>query len=61
MTWLSSLRITVGRFTTAEEVDYIAGTIEREVARLREMSPPAFNPTCQPSKATNSTFGPGAA
>jgi len=35
----SSLRITVGRFTTAEEVDYIAGTIEREVARLREMSP----------------------
>ncbi|MBL8973119.1 MAG: IscS subfamily cysteine desulfurase, partial [Myxococcales bacterium] len=35
----SSLRITVGRFTTADEIDYIAGTIEREVARLREMSP----------------------
>lgn len=35
----SSLRITVGRFTTRDEIDYIAGTIEREVARLREMSP----------------------
>jgi cysteine desulfurase len=35
----SSLRITVGRFTTRDEIDYISGTIEREVARLREMSP----------------------
>jgi hypothetical protein len=35
----SSLRITVGRFTTLEEVDHIADLIEREVARLREMSP----------------------
>jgi cysteine desulfurase len=35
----SSLRITVGRFTTRDEINYIAGTIEREVARLREMSP----------------------
>jgi len=35
----SSLRISIGRFTTREEVDHIAGLIEREVARLREMSP----------------------
>jgi len=35
----SSLRISIGRFTTREELDYIAMLIEREVARLREMSP----------------------
>lgn len=35
----SSLRITIGRFTTLEEVDFIAELIKREVARLREMSP----------------------
>ena len=35
----SSLRISVGRFTTLEEVDHIAALIAREVARLREMSP----------------------
>jgi len=35
----SSLRITIGRFTTLEEVDFIADLIKREVARLREMSP----------------------
>jgi cysteine desulfurase len=35
----SSLRISVGRFTTLEEVDQIADLIAREVARLREMSP----------------------
>lgn len=35
----SSLRISVGRFTTREEVDHIADLIAREVARLREMSP----------------------
>ncbi len=35
----SSLRITIGRFTTLDEVDYIADAVQREVARLREMSP----------------------
>ena len=35
----SSLRISVGRFTTREELDHIADLIAREVARLREMSP----------------------
>lgn len=35
----SSLRITVGRFTTREELDTVADLVAREVARLREMSP----------------------
>jgi len=35
----SSLRITIGRFTTREELDYLADLLERHVARLREMSP----------------------
>jgi cysteine desulfurase len=35
----SSLRITIGRFTTKEEVDYVADRIKDVVSRLREMSP----------------------
>jgi cysteine desulfurase len=35
----SSLRLSIGRFTTLEELDHIADLIAREVARLREMSP----------------------
>jgi cysteine desulfurase len=35
----SSIRFTVGRFTTAEEIDFTAGLLARQVARLREMSP----------------------
>jgi cysteine desulfurase len=35
----SSLRITIGRFTTVEELDFVADLIGREVARLRDMSP----------------------
>jgi cysteine desulfurase len=35
----SSIRFTVGRFTTAEEIDYTVQLITRQVARLREMSP----------------------
>lgn len=35
----SSLRITVGRTTTKEELDFVADLIKREVARLRDMSP----------------------
>lgn len=35
----SSLRITFGRYTTEEEVDYAAGKIAHAVARLRELSP----------------------
>lgn len=34
-----SLRITLGRFTTEEEVDYASDTIRSAVARLREQSP----------------------
>ena len=35
----SSLRMTIGRFTTAEEVDHAIGKIHEAVAKLRELSP----------------------
>jgi cysteine desulfurase len=35
----SSLRMTIGRFTTEEEIDYAVSTIRQNVARLRELSP----------------------
>ncbi|HYD76522.1 IscS subfamily cysteine desulfurase [Ramlibacter sp.] len=35
----SSLRMTIGRFTTEEEIDYAVDTIRKNVARLRELSP----------------------
>ena len=35
----SSLRMTIGRFTTEEEIDYAIATIRQNVARLRDLSP----------------------
>ncbi|HTN48787.1 MAG TPA: IscS subfamily cysteine desulfurase [Burkholderiaceae bacterium] len=35
----SSIRFTVGRFTTQEEIDYTVNLVTRQIARLREMSP----------------------
>ncbi|QTW17975.1 IscS subfamily cysteine desulfurase [Comamonas kerstersii] len=35
----SSLRITIGRFTTEEEVDYAIASIRKNVEKLRELSP----------------------
>jgi cysteine desulfurase len=35
----SALRITLGRFTTEEEVDYASASIREAVAKLREQSP----------------------
>ncbi len=35
----SSIRFTLGRFTTEEEINFAIETLTREVARLREMSP----------------------
>lgn len=35
----SSLRMTIGRFTTEEEIDYAIDTIRKNVAKLRELSP----------------------
>ena len=35
----SSIRFTLGRFTTEEEIDYAAGLIKKKVAKLRELSP----------------------
>jgi cysteine desulfurase len=35
----SSLRITIGRFTTEQDIDYAAATLKDRVAKLRELSP----------------------
>ena len=35
----SSLRMTIGRFTTVEEIDYVVTTLRDRVARLRDLSP----------------------
>lgn len=35
----SSIRFSIGRFTTAEEIDYTISLIQKEIGRLREMSP----------------------
>jgi cysteine desulfurase len=35
----SSIRFTVGRFTTEEEIDYTVALLNRKIAKLRELSP----------------------
>ena len=35
----SSLRMTIGRYTTEEEIDYVVRTLKDRVAKLRELSP----------------------
>jgi cysteine desulfurase len=35
----SSLRMTIGRFTTEEEIDYVVTTLRTQVAKLRDLSP----------------------
>ena len=35
----SSIRITIGKYTTEEEVDYAAELLEKSVAKLRDLSP----------------------
>jgi cysteine desulfurase len=35
----SSIRFTVGRFTTEEEIDYTVDLVKRKIAKLRELSP----------------------
>ncbi len=35
----SSIRFTIGRFTTQEEIDYAAALVREKVAKLRELSP----------------------
>jgi cysteine desulfurase len=35
----SSIRFTIGRFTTVEEIDYAVQLLHRQIGKLREMSP----------------------
>ena len=35
----SSLRMTIGRWTTEEDIDYAIQTIRENVAKLRDLSP----------------------
>jgi cysteine desulfurase len=35
----SSIRFTIGRFTTVEEVDYTVKLLQEKIAKLRELSP----------------------
>jgi cysteine desulfurase len=35
----SSIRFSVGRFTTTEEIDYAVDLLQRKIAKLRELSP----------------------
>jgi len=35
----SSLRMTIGRFTTEDEIDFVVNTLKDRVAKLRELSP----------------------
>ena len=35
----SSIRFTLGRFTTEEEIDFVVAQLKEKVAKLREMSP----------------------
>jgi cysteine desulfurase len=35
----SSIRFTIGRFTTEEEVDFTVQLVKEKIAKLRELSP----------------------
>ena len=35
----SSIRFTVGRFTTEAEIDFTVDLLQRKIAKLRELSP----------------------
>jgi cysteine desulfurase len=44
----SSLRFSLGRYTTAEQIDTAIAAVRREVTRLRSFSPQATNPEPKP-------------
>ena len=35
----SSIRMTIGRFSTEEEIDFTIDLLKRKIAKLRELSP----------------------
>jgi cysteine desulfurase len=44
----SSLRFSLGRFTTSEQIDTAIAAVKREVARLRSFAPQALTPVAKP-------------
>ena len=60
----SSLRFSVGRYTTPAEVDFAIGAVRREVMRLRALSPASEDaaplPTARPAEAIVLTAEAGA-
>ncbi len=59
----SSLRLSLGRFTTAADVDFAIETVRREVSRLRALSPASEDPSVggerPDSVLTGEAGGPG--
>ena len=39
----SSIRFTIGRFTTEEEIDFLIKLLHEKIGKLRELSPPVGN------------------
>jgi cysteine desulfurase len=39
MNWHSSIRFTIGRFTTEEDIDFAIDLMKSKVGKLRELSP----------------------
>ena len=44
----SSLRFSLGRFTTSEQIETAIAAVKREVARLRSFAPQTVNPETKP-------------
>jgi cysteine desulfurase len=55
-----SLRFSLGRLTTGEEVDHAAQEVRREVARLRAVSPGLVGPRADPAREPATRGGPSA-
>ena len=55
----SSLRFSVGRFTTPEDIDFAVAAVRREVTRLRELSPASENAYGAQGVVVGEAGGPG--
>jgi cysteine desulfurase len=55
----SSLRFSLGRFTTIEDVDFAAEAVRREILRLRELSPASETGEIRGNERIGEAGGPG--